>query len=433
MEQPILDNEFRTALRAAVDAREGEAVADLMELVSLDSRLGLEEAAQARIRQTYTDLGLIVDEVEIDLDILADRPGFSPPVIENTSGRINVIGSFQPAGNPQGKSLILNGHMDVVPTGVLSMWTQPPFQPWRDGDWVYGRGAGDMKAGLVANYMALRVLRDMGFQPAAPLTLQSVIEEECTGNGALACLAAGYSADAAVITEPEDLHMMASQLGVMWLQIEVKGKPAHVLNTSAGINAIEAVYAIFDGLREIEAAWNRPEVRHPNYTHHAHPVNFNLGKIDGGEWASSVPSHCTADIRVGFFPGVQLADVRQTLEQKINQVAADHPACNGAQVSVHYRGFQAEGFVVDIEEPVLMELGRAHKDVLGYDCPLLHSTATTDARFFHIYGQIPATCYGPIAENIHGIDERVSVRSMMQVIEVLVVFISRWCGLEKAA
>jgi acetylornithine deacetylase len=425
------DDSFSSDLRTAVAARRGQVIADLTELVSLDSTLGFEESAQQRVKQSYCDLGLKVSEVEIDLDALRDKPGFSPPVLEDTSGRINVIGHHQPETESGGRTLILNGHIDVVPTGDLSMWSRPPFKPWQDGDWLYGRGSGDMKAGIVANYMALQVLKDLGYQPASAVTLQSVIEEECTGNGALACLEAGYRADAAVITEPENLHMMTSQLGVMWLQIEVKGRPAHVLDTSAGINAIEATYAIFDGLRDIEEAWNEPVMRHPAYEHHRHPVNFNLGKISGGEWASTVPSHCIADIRVGFYPGMELSEVRQVLETRITGLASSLACCHGAEVQVHYRGFQAEGFAMDLSEPVLDELSRAHKEVLGYDCPTLNSTATTDARFFHIYGKIPATCYGPVAENIHGIDERVSIQSVMQVIEVLAVFVSRWCGLEK--
>ncbi|MFT5484784.1 MAG: acetylornithine deacetylase [Halieaceae bacterium] len=425
-----MDKDLRAGIHNAVQALREQAVGDLSELVSMDSTLGSEQAAQSQVRNTYSKLGLEVDEVKIDLDALRTRPGFSPPLIDDTTGRINIVGRHHPQGTHKGRSLILNGHIDVVPAEQLSMWTRPPFEPWVDGDWLYGRGSGDMKAGIVSNYMAIQALKNLGYQPAAAVTLQSVIEEECTGNGALACLEAGYRADAAIITEPEDLHMMSGQLGVMWLQVEVSGKPAHVLNTSAGINAIEAAYAIFAGLRHIEKLWNQPENRHPAYEHHAHPINFNLGKISGGEWASSVPSHCVTDIRVGFYPDMKLEDVKKALEIRIGEVAASHPSCNGAKVQIHYRGFQAEGFTIDESEPVFSELGRAHKDVLGYDCPSFNSTATTDARFFHIYGGIPATCYGPIAENIHGIDERVSIQSMMQVIEVLAVFISRWCGLE---
>jgi acetylornithine deacetylase len=222
--------------------------------------------------------------------------------------------------------------------------------------------------------------------------------------------------------------IMYAQLGVMWLQVEVTGKPAHVLDTSAGINAIESVYAIFDGLRSLEKRWNELANRHPEYVGHTHPVNFNLGKISGGEWGSTVPSRCVADIRVGFYPGMELAEVRQELEACISAVAESHPSCSSAKVQIHYRGFQAEGCVMhpscssakvqihyrgfqaegcvmDRETPMMHLLADVHREVAGKDAEFMASTATTDARFFQIYGGIPATCYGPTAENIHGIDE----------------------------
>ena len=113
----------------------------------------------------------------------------------------NVVGAHRPK-TPKGKSLILNGHIDVVPTGPLDMWSSPPFEPRISGGWMYGRGAGDMKAGLAANLAALDALARLGLKPAGDVYVQSVVEEECTGNGALACLQRGYRADAAIIPEP---------------------------------------------------------------------------------------------------------------------------------------------------------------------------------------------------------------------------------------
>ena len=426
-----MNQSMRSEIRDVVAGLREKAVSDLAALVRLDSTLGNEIPAQDWIRGRFSDLGLQVEDVSIDLDLLRHRPGFSPAVIENTDGRINVVGVHHPSGSATGRSLILNGHMDVVPTGPQDLWSRSPFDPHVEGDWIYGRGSGDMKAGIVAYCIAFQALQQLGLQPAGQVILQSVIEEECTGNGALACLEAGYHADAAIIPEPMEQCIMYAQLGVMWLQVEVTGKPAHVLDTSAGINAIESVYAIFDGLRSLEARWNEPANRHPEYVGHTHPVNFNLGKISGGEWGSTVPSRCVADIRVGFYPGMELAEVRQELEACISAVAESHPSCSSAKVQIHYRGFQAEGCVMNREAPMMRLLADVHREVAGKDAEFMASTATTDARFFQIYGGIPATCYGPTAENIHGIDERVSIDSMMETSEVLALFILDWCGLER--
>ncbi|WP_286791177.1 ArgE/DapE family deacylase, partial [Thalassospira sp. UBA4513] len=318
------------------------AIDDLCALVRHDSQLGNEASAQGWIADKFAAMGLDVERVKIDINALRDQPGFSPPVIDGCDGRENVVGLHRPQ-NPTGRSLILNGHMDVVPTGPAEQWRFGPFTPHVEDDWIYGRGAGDMKAGIIAYCHALQALHDIGLEPAAPVTLQSVIEEECTGNGALACLHAGYKADCAIIPEPFNQTLMTAQLGVMWFQIHVSGSPAHVLDTSAGSNAIEAAFGFFETLKEVEEIWNHPTHRHAAFGAHVHPVNFNLGKIEGGEWASTVPPVCTADIRVGFYPGMELEKVRETIEAVKQSALDNHPSCKGAKIDITYRGFQAEG------------------------------------------------------------------------------------------
>jgi acetylornithine deacetylase len=338
----------------------------------------------------------------------------------------------EPRGAVRGKSLILNGHIDVVPVGAEKLWRRPPFEPHVDGDRVFGRGAADMKAGIVAYTFALNALQRLGFEPAAKLIVQSVIEEECTGNGALACLVEGYTADAAIIPEPGE-GLMSAQMGVMWLTIDVYGVPVHAAYAHTGIAAITFANYLVDELRKLEAQWNRPECRHPVYGQHEHPINFNLGRMAGGEWTSSVPTHCRVDMRLGFYPGRSCADVRQEVEALLARAHAAHPQQASVRYEVTYQGFQAEGCVVDLQSSAMQQLMQCHRDIVGSEPLLRASTATTDVRFFHLYGKIPATCYGPYGENIHGIDEWVSIDSMQRVSAVLALFIARWCGLNRLA
>ncbi|MDR6289120.1 acetylornithine deacetylase [Inquilinus ginsengisoli] len=425
-----IDETLLGEIRAAVADRREETVAFLSDIVAEPSLLGQEASAQDRIETEFRSLDLAIDRFEPDLEEIRTLPGFSPTVLDSYAGRENVVGLHTPS-EPKGRSLILNGHIDVVPTGPESLWTTPPFQPTiRDGR-VYGRGAGDMKSGIAAYCAAIHALRALGLQPAAPVFLQSVIEEECTGNGALSCLARGYKADAAVIPEPFDQSLLVGQLGVMWLTVRITGKPAHVLDTSAGINAIEAAYALFDALRGLEAEWNEPAHRHALYRDHVHPVNFNLGRIEGGDWASSVPCTAAVDIRVGFYPGMTLSAVKAALEGRIDQAVRERRELKGATVAVEYRGFQAEGCVMATDTPLMTTLSAAHQRIAGAPIATMASTATTDARFFEIYGGIPATCYGAVGGGYHGIDEWVSIDSMMQVAEVLALFVAEWCGLEQ--
>ena len=417
------------AIRDAVASLRQPAVELLLKLVAEPSLLGDEASAQALMARHFAGLGLRVDEFEIDKDRIRDHPGYSPSIVPY-AGRRNVVGVHQPKGPVRGKSLILNGHIDVVPVGAERLWTRPPFEPHVDGDRLYGRGSNDMKAGIVAYTMALQALQRLGWQPAARVVMQSVIEEECTGNGALACLVAGYTADAAIIPEPLD-QVMSAQMGVMWMTLDVYGVPVHASVAHTGIGAIEFAQHLVERLRELEALWNEPRHRHSLYCQHEHPVNFNLGRIEGGEWSSSVSTHCRVDLRLGFYPGVKPAEVRQQVEALIRQAHAAHPAQASVKVEVSYHGFQAEGLVVDLQQPALQTLMQAHHDITGQACEARATTATTDVRFFHLYGNIPSTCYGPQGANIHGVDEWVSIDSLQQVTAVLALYIARWCGLER--
>ncbi|MBL8352828.1 MAG: ArgE/DapE family deacylase [Burkholderiaceae bacterium] len=415
----------------AVAAQRGEAVALLSELVAQPSLLGQEQGAQALMAREFAGLGLRVHEFAIDEDKIRDHPGYSPSIVPY-DGRHNVVGIHRPAGAVRGRSLILNGHIDVVPVGTEKLWTTPPFAPRIEGDKLYGRGAADMKAGIVAYTQAFRALRRLGYEPAAPVYLQSVVEEECTGNGALACLVEGYSADAAIIPEPGE-GVMTAQMGVMWLTIDVWGVPVHAAYAHTGIAAIAFANHLVEALRELETAWNRPAARHACYAGHEHPINFNLGRISGGEWTSSVPTHCRVDLRLGFYPGRSPAEVRAEVEALIRAAHAAHPQHDSVTVEVSYHGFQAEGLVVDLQQPAMQALMQAHHDITGRPCATRASTATTDVRFFHLYGHIPCTCYGPAGERIHGIDEWVSLASLHEVTAVLALFIARWCGVNRRA
>ncbi len=415
----------RQLIDAAHNLRE-QAVGLLVDLVREPSLLGDEAGAQALLARAFKDLGVEVHEFAIDEDKLRQHPAYSPSII-SYDGRRNLVGIHRPRGPATGRSLIFNGHIDVVPVGAQALWTHPPFSGVVEGDRLYGRGASDMKAGIVAYMMAFKALRMLGLEPAAPVFLQSVIEEECTGNGALACLLEGYRADAAIITEPID-GMLTCQMGVLWLAIEVLGKPVHASVAHTGVGAIDFSLYLFAALKELERQWNEPKSRHGYYLKHEHPVNFNLGKINGGEWASSVPTHCRSDIRFGFYPDMPVSRAKAEIERVLREAYAAHPGRDSLSYRVIYEGFQADGCVVDENEPVLKFLSGTHRDVVGEDLKSVAFTGTTDIKFFNIYGATPATCYGPQGASIHGIDEWVSIDSMMRTAAVLAVFMARWCG-----
>lgn len=425
----MLDPILASAIIAAVDDGFEAQLALTGDLVRFPSVRGAEQTAQDFVAGLMRARGWSVDRWRVEVDSIRHLPGFSP-VLGAYDDAINVVGSLR-AESPKGRSLILNGHIDVVPVGPLDMWTRPPFEPELDGDWLYGRGSGDMKSGLVAAIAALDALNKLGCRPAADVHVQSVVEEECTGNGALACLERGYRADAALIPEPTGELLVRGQVGVLWFQVQVRGQPVHVMDAGSGSNAIEAAYELIQALHRLEARWNEPERRHALYARHPHPINLNIGKIAGGDWASSVPAWCNFDVRVALYPGQEIAEAKREIEATIRDAARANRFLANAPPAIVYNGFEAEGYVLSRDEDATAALRRAHERSAGAALPESAFTGTTDARFFGLYAGIPALVYGPKAEAIHGFDERVELGSLRRVTKAIALFIADWCGVER--
>lgn len=426
-----MNAELTERILSAVDDGFADQTAFLQDLVRLPSQRGREQTAQDAMARAFRARGYATEIWPIDLDLIRHHPGFSPACVDY-SDMLNVVATHRPRAEV-GRSLILNGHIDVVPEGPLEFWTAPPYEPRIDGDWLYGRGSGDMKAGLTANLAALDALRRIGLQPAATVHLQSVTEEECTGNGALACMARGYRADAAIIPEPEDERLVRGNTGVLWFRVRVSGRPVHVREAGTGANAIEAAYRVIAALRALEARWNAEKPRPRFYEDLDHPLNFNVGKIEGGDWASSVPAWCAFDCRIAILPGEKPADAAREIEAALAAAARDDPFLSNSPPKVEWNGFFAEGYVLEPGSDAEATLGRAHLAAMSRPLESFITPGYLDARVFAIYQDTPCLVYGPISENIHGYDERVSLSSLKRVTGAIALFIAEWCGVEPVA
>ncbi|MGR3363324.1 MAG: ArgE/DapE family deacylase [Maritimibacter harenae] len=417
----------------AVDAAFDRQVDFLSELTAHPSTRGNEQSAQEFMARQLTARGYALDRWQIDVAEIEHLPGFSP-VLGSYEDAVNVVGTHH-ARTGNGRSLILNGHIDVVPEGPLDMWDTPPFEPRVEDGWLYGRGGGDMKAGLASNLFVLDALTACGLAPAGNVFFQSVVEEECTGNGALACLARGYKADAALIPEPFSEKLVTAQLGVLWFQVHLKGLPTHVAYAGTGSNAIEAAIPLIGALREMEHRWNAAERRTDDFAHMDHALNLNVGKIQGGDWASSVPAWCVFDVRMGLFPGQSIDEAKAEIETVILDAARQNAFLRNSLPEIVYHGFHAEGYALSQDSSAravsaIDALDRAHCAVGGDALERTAITATTDARFFGLYADTPALVYGPRAEAIHGFNERVELESMRRVTKATAMFIADWCGVE---
>ncbi len=421
----MLDPIRRRELRAAVADRFAEQCDVTRMLAAIPSVRGAEGPALDLVADLCRARHLPVDDWIAPVAELAHLPGAAP--LEGAEEVRSVVASHRPNGG-DGRSLILQGHVDVVPAGPLERWSVPPFAPVEYDGWMYGRGTADMKSGLVAALFALDALGAIGLEPAGRVHLQAVVEEESTGLGALATLARGYRADACFIPEPTGEKLNRSQVGALWFRLRVAGRPTHVAYAGDGGNAILAAQHVVTALQALEDAWNARAADHPHFHALARPVVFNPGMIRGGDWPSSVPAWCEVDCRIAVLPGWDPAACRAEVERAVAAAAAAHPVLAETPPEVVWTGFLAEGYSFEGHAEIEDLLGAAHREAVGDRLGERLMTALTDTRFYGLYHGIPAFTYGPVGEAIHGFDERVELASLERLTETIALFVAGWCG-----
>jgi acetylornithine deacetylase len=424
----MIDQHLRERIVASVKEGFAEQIEFTKALVRFASVRGAEHAVQDFVFRSLREEGYTLDRFTMDRPAIERHPGGSKFSPEHSDAPI-VVGIHRPQ-REVGRSLILQAHVDVVPTGPDSLWSRPPFEPAVEDGWMFGRGSADMKAGHAANLFALKALRRIGLQPAATVYLQSVVEEESTGNGALMTHLRGYRADAAFIPEPEDEKLVRANTGVLWFEVQIQGQAVHVRDMQSGGNAIDAAYRVIGALRGVEAAWNSAKQHREHFKDVDHPINLNIGRIEGGDWASSVPAWCTLQCRISFYPGTNAAEAAREIEQTVADFARSDKLLANNPPRVVFNGFFAEGYVLAPGSEAETLLAASHREITGKALESFVTAGYVDTRVYSLYDQIPALCYGPISRNIHGADECVSLSSVERVTATMALFIAGWCGLE---
>lgn len=358
-------------------------------LVATPSTVGRELAAQRLVADELGALGFEVSELSVPADIAAHAPGGVAQL--SYAGRPDILGRANPGRSP---SLLLNGHIDVVPADA-GKWTSDPFRPVRAGGWLVGRGAGDMKGGFAMALLATSALRRV-----AP------------------------EADAVILPEPTDLGLMVGGVGVVWAEIEVTGRPAHAEAADRAVNPVHSVPVILRALAGLEDELNKPATD-PPFSVLARPYNVNVGTITAGDWPSSVPGRATLGVRAGYprdlAPDEALARVRAAVLAAAagDRWLADHPP------AVRPSGFRAEGYLIDDDHPLVSALAAAHASAHGGVPPRRFVLgSTTDARYYLNQFGVPAVAYGPRARNIHAVDEAVELASIVSGARTMARFIA---------
>jgi len=422
----------RRPLLAAIDRALDDLAADafgiLRALVAAPSTVGHEAAAQAVVAGALAATGFSVEAIPVPEAIARDPAAGVPQGAY--AGRDNLLARRPGAGN---RSLLIDGHIDVVPAETPELWASPPFEPEERDGWLYGRGAGDMKSGFAAALLAIRALDAAmpGWQHGTLLFL-SAIEEECTGNGTLAAIRSGVTADAVLLPEPTDLDILIGGIGILWFEVTVTGRSSHALAADLAVNPIDVTLRLVAGLRGWEAELNAGDPD-PALAGAAHPYNLNIGSIRSGDWQSSVPTRAVTGIRLGYPRAWTPEEAERRVRDAIDTIASGDPWLCENSPSVRLNGFRAEGYLLPADDALVAAVAGAHERAHGSAACVVTLPSTTDARFFLNQAGVPALCYGPRTRDIHGVDEAVELASVVDAARTIARFLLDFLGPAGAA
>ena len=415
----------RAKILSRVEANFGDEAAMLAQLVKTRSIIGSEQEAQKLYAESCRALGLEVERFTPDKETIKAHPAYTPIDLEY-GDRANVIAQYRGGDGP---SIILGGHIDVVSPEPVSKWTHDPWGGEIKEDRLYGRGAGDMKAGLAANYFALKALLDEDLRPRGRVTLESTIEEELGGSGGvLACLMHGITADGMLIAEPTDEKIYVTHPGIRYFRVIVSGKTAHAALSHTGVNAIAKMAPIISALEALDVE-RAERCRYPLVEEKTgRSCNLSMGKMQAGDWVSTVAGLATLECRVGFVPGETRQSVEAEIKETINKAIKGDAWLQDNPPKIEWFGWDTDPWLEPLDTPLLGKLKDAGERALGTPPEIAGCSGGLDARFGHYFG-VRSLCYGPVGVSVHGVDEYVELTSLMRVTKTLALFVADWCGI----
>lgn len=414
---------MKEKIRQYIDEHKEQLFATIQEVVRIKSVVGNEQQMQAYMKIKYEELNLNVFEFEPVFEKIYAHEAFIDSGIA-FANRKNIIGIYNSKGN--GKSLTIHGHVDVVSPDPISNWTMNPWCGDIAGNKLYGRGSADMKAGLIANWFALKTLIDLDYPIAGDVQLHAVIEEEAGGGGgALACLEEGFVTDGYISTEPHNLNVTISHAGILYFRVIVKGRIAHAGLAHEGVNAITKMMKIVNALEKLNE-WRAKNVKFELYEKGSgQSVHLNLGVLHAGDWVSTVPGEAVLEGRIGFIPGETRQEMKQLLYETIKKSVEGDEWMDKNPPVLEWFGWSADPWYQNPDAPFIKRFLENAEDVMNRKVNIIGRASANDARFTQYYKK-NGLCFGPIGENMHGPDECVHLDSVVEVVNVLANYIIKW-------
>ena len=419
--------EIHDRILQTVDALRNDLVAYIQQLVRVPSLPGEEGLLGNILAAKLESLGMRVVRLPVDPEALQGHPAFNDDGI-SFDNRSDVIGILPGRNRSNARSLILNGHTDVVSPGDEDLWSDSPWSGKIENNRIFGRGAADMKSGLAAGIFALEALIQTGVRLEGDLMIQCVAGEETGGCGTLAAIVAGHTADAAIIIEPTRLTVCPLQSGALSFRMTLAGKSVHACMKNMGVNAIEKFVHLFQAVE----AFNTE--RHLHYENPLYPDSSNVAPtcinvVNSGDWPSTVPDRLVAEGRFGVFPGEPVQLAKDRFENMIQRTADNDPWLRQHPPQIEWREGQFEPGSTSLEAPVIKTVAASHKMVMGANPGMEGVTYGSDLRLFTNHARIPAVLYGPgHVLDAHTVDESISIVEIMQATKILALTIMDWCS-----
>ena len=389
----------------------------LRDLLRIQSLTGQEATSQRWLGHHMEQLGLDVDLWTIDVDSLQKHPHFPGMEVDRSNSEVlGLVGTWQRRrdGNRSSyRRFIFNGHIDVVPEGDHANWKYDPWGAELVAGRIYGRGACDMKGGLMAALYAIKAIKEAGVPFDGVLMMQSVIGEEDGGIGTFASLLRGHGGDAAIVCEPTRLSLIPAQAGALTFFVRVRGKSAHASVRLKGVSTLEKYLDIHKALVQLERMRNS-EVEHPLLSKFDVAYPLNIGRIQAGNWPSSVPEELVFEGRIGVAMGEDSGAVRRQFERTLKSLADMDPWLSNHPLEIVWSGGQFDSAEIPIDHYLVKLLEGCVHELTGIRPGIEGATYGSDLRLFVNMGGIPALLFGPGDVNVaHMPDEFVDVQEVI--------------------
>jgi acetylornithine deacetylase len=422
-----MKTDARKNLLEKIDQSRDKAVAFLRDMVVIPSVTGDEAQIQTFLSKYMTKIGLDVDMWETDWEELKKHPGYRP-VDRGYEGRPNIVATWKGAGG--GRSLLLNGHTDVIPVGGGEGWSDNPWSATIKNGRMYGRGTADMKSGVASHIMAVECLKGAGLKPKGDVYINIVIDEEVSGHGTLDTVIRGYQADAGISGETSDLAVQPACIGRIWFEIEIHGKPAGIQKRYEGISGIELGNKIVKAVADLEAK-RVATITHPLYPNALDTLPCIIGSFSAGNYPSAFPANCLLKGSIGTVPGEDHEGVKQSLVDQIARAAAEDPWMKLHPPKVRFVGYDAQASEIPRDHAIVETVCKNYKEITGRDPQISGRQGAADTRFLNLYANTPTVIFGPGSTAVmHADDEYVSIDDYMTSIKVMALSICDWCGVE---